>query len=282
MNPYRERILGLLGERTRWRAWSDGRAGGGAREAHRPERDVALLRRRASGRRGQILAHLADAEIGVGFRLRQALAEKDHVGPALRPGQVGRALRRTSTARRRARSFVRPARLERRAHQDALSAATSPAPTCIRERRAGVRRHHREDAGRPRPEPPRPARADRRAVRAARPPGVSLRDLRDRGVGARVLVARSEPPDRASGRPEGAGGPAASPAPRRTSGSTVSTWTRRRSRSRPLRRFNAFFTRRLQRRRAAAARRTFGCSSRPPTRASTPSGPCPPTAASSR
>ena len=79
MNPYRERILGLVGDRP---ALSSLEA--------TPARIEALVAR--IGRSGmsracapgkwtarQILAHLADAEIATGFRLRQALAEDEHV-----------------------------------------------------------------------------------------------------------------------------------------------------------------------------------------------------------
>jgi hypothetical protein len=79
MNPYRERMLGLLGDRPAIASLEAtpakiealvariGRAG--MSRAYAPGKWTA----------GHILAHLADAEIGVGFRLRQALAEKEHV-----------------------------------------------------------------------------------------------------------------------------------------------------------------------------------------------------------
>jgi hypothetical protein len=79
MNPYRERILGLLGDRPALASLEAtpakiealvARIGrGGMSRAYAPGKWTAR----------QILAHLADAEIGVGFRLRQALAENEHV-----------------------------------------------------------------------------------------------------------------------------------------------------------------------------------------------------------
>jgi hypothetical protein len=75
---YRDRILGLLGERnpveslpaTAARVEATARRLGAA----------ALARSWAPGKwtGQQILAHLADAEVGVGFRLRQVLAEDHH------------------------------------------------------------------------------------------------------------------------------------------------------------------------------------------------------------
>ena len=79
MNPYRERILGLLGDRNvveSLQATTTRVEGLVARIG--PE---GMSRSYAPGKwtARQILAHLAAAEIGVGFRLRQALAEPDHV-----------------------------------------------------------------------------------------------------------------------------------------------------------------------------------------------------------
>jgi hypothetical protein len=79
MNPYRERILGLLGDRPALASLEAtpakiealvARIGrGGMSRAWAPGKWTAR----------QILAHLADAEIATGFRLRQALAENEHV-----------------------------------------------------------------------------------------------------------------------------------------------------------------------------------------------------------
>jgi hypothetical protein len=79
MSAYRERILGLLGERSP----VESLAAAGARVEALVKKigPQGMSRAYAPGKwtAAQILAHLADAEIGVGFRLRQALAEKDHV-----------------------------------------------------------------------------------------------------------------------------------------------------------------------------------------------------------
>ncbi len=79
MNPYRERILGLLGDRPAVESLEAtpgkietlvARIGaGGMSRAYAPGKWTAR----------QILAHLADSEIAIGFRLRQSLAEADHV-----------------------------------------------------------------------------------------------------------------------------------------------------------------------------------------------------------
>ena len=79
MNPYRARILGLLGDRPVLPSLEATPA--------KVEEIVARLGREGMSRARppgkwtarHILAHLADAEIAVGFRLRQALAENDHV-----------------------------------------------------------------------------------------------------------------------------------------------------------------------------------------------------------
>jgi DinB family protein len=79
MNPYRERILGLLGKRNPVESLE---ATGARVEALvKKIGPKGMSRAYAPGKwtAREILAHLADAEIGVGFRLRQALAEKDHV-----------------------------------------------------------------------------------------------------------------------------------------------------------------------------------------------------------
>ena len=79
MNPYRERILGLLGDRP---VVTSLEATPGKIEAVVARIGAAgMSRAYAPGKwtARQILAHLADAEIAVGFRLRQVLAEDDHV-----------------------------------------------------------------------------------------------------------------------------------------------------------------------------------------------------------
>lgn len=75
---YRDRILGLLGDQDPLKAMQN--------SARRIEEEARRLGRAGlersygpgkwSGR--QILAHLADAEIGVSFRIRQVLAEDNH------------------------------------------------------------------------------------------------------------------------------------------------------------------------------------------------------------
>lgn len=78
MNPYVERILGLLGERPVVESMEEtakriGKLAGSLDPA-------ALERAYAPGKwtARQILAHLADCELAIGFRLRQALAEENH------------------------------------------------------------------------------------------------------------------------------------------------------------------------------------------------------------
>ncbi len=78
MNPYVERILGLLGDRPV--------AGSMETTAKRIEALAGTLGAAGMGRSyapgkwtaRQILAHLADCELAIGFRLRQALAEENH------------------------------------------------------------------------------------------------------------------------------------------------------------------------------------------------------------
>jgi hypothetical protein len=75
---YRERILGLLGDRNPLEAMEV--------NAQRVETvarrlgDAGLSRSYGPGKwtGKQILAHLADAEIGIGFRIRQVLSEENH------------------------------------------------------------------------------------------------------------------------------------------------------------------------------------------------------------
>jgi DinB family protein len=79
MSSYRERILGLLGDRpaievlqatpARIEAVAARLGPAGLSRAWAPGKWTAR----------HILAHLADAEIAIGFRLRQAIAEPDHV-----------------------------------------------------------------------------------------------------------------------------------------------------------------------------------------------------------
>ena len=75
---YRERLLGLLGDRNPLEALeaNSKRVESVARRLG----DKGLSRSYGPGKwtGKQILAHLADAEIGVGFRIRQVLAEDHH------------------------------------------------------------------------------------------------------------------------------------------------------------------------------------------------------------
>ena len=75
---YRERILGLLGDRNPIESMqaTARRIEEQARRLGPSGLDRAWGPGKWTGR--QILAHLADAEIGVGFRTRQALAEDHH------------------------------------------------------------------------------------------------------------------------------------------------------------------------------------------------------------
>jgi hypothetical protein len=79
MNPYRERILGLLGDRPALETLE----ASAARVEALAQRigPSSMSRAWAPGKwtARDILAHLADAEIATGFRLRQALAQDDHV-----------------------------------------------------------------------------------------------------------------------------------------------------------------------------------------------------------
>jgi hypothetical protein len=93
-NPYTERILGLLGDADPQETL--------AASPGRLERVVSQLsdqrldRSYAPGKwtARQILAHLTDIELAVGFRLRQALAEDDHT---IQPLDQDRWLQRSST-----------------------------------------------------------------------------------------------------------------------------------------------------------------------------------------
>jgi len=75
---YRERILGLLGDRSPVESMqaSARRTEDVARRLGAAGLEKSYAPGKWTGR--QILAHLADAEIGVGFRTRQALAEDNH------------------------------------------------------------------------------------------------------------------------------------------------------------------------------------------------------------
>jgi hypothetical protein len=75
---YRDRILGLIGERNPLESLpaTAGRVEAVARKLG----DQGLSRSYAPGKwtGKQILAHLADAEVGIGFRIRQVLSEDGH------------------------------------------------------------------------------------------------------------------------------------------------------------------------------------------------------------
>jgi hypothetical protein len=82
MNPYVERILGLLGDRPVVESLQHTgkriEAMAGSLDPMRMERTYAPGKWTAR----QILAHLADCELAIGFRLRQALAEENHQAQA--------------------------------------------------------------------------------------------------------------------------------------------------------------------------------------------------------
>jgi hypothetical protein len=82
MNPYVERILGLLGDRPVVESLQHTgkriEAMAGSLDPTRMERTYAPGKWTAR----QILAHLADCELAIGFRLRQALAEENHLAQA--------------------------------------------------------------------------------------------------------------------------------------------------------------------------------------------------------
>jgi DinB family protein len=75
---YRTRILGLLGERNPIESLED--SARRVEETARRLGEAGLARSWGPGKwtGKQILAHLADAEVGVGFRVRQVLAEDHH------------------------------------------------------------------------------------------------------------------------------------------------------------------------------------------------------------
>jgi hypothetical protein len=75
---YRERLLGLLGDRNPLEALEANSKR--VETVARRLGDAGLSRSYVPGKwtGKQILAHLADAEIGIGFRLRQVLSEENH------------------------------------------------------------------------------------------------------------------------------------------------------------------------------------------------------------
>ena len=75
---YRERLLGLVGDRNPLEALEENSRR--VESAARRLGDKGLSRSYGPGKwtGKQILAHLADAEMGVGFRIRQVLAEDNH------------------------------------------------------------------------------------------------------------------------------------------------------------------------------------------------------------
>ena len=75
---YRDRILGLLGDRDAVRSMQESarRIEAAARRLGAAGLEKSYGPGKWTGR--QILAHLADAEIGISFRIRQVLAEDHH------------------------------------------------------------------------------------------------------------------------------------------------------------------------------------------------------------
>jgi len=75
---YRERLLGLLGDRNPLEALEANSKR--VETVARRLGDAGLSRSYGPGKwtGKQILAHLADAEIGIGFRIRQVLSEENH------------------------------------------------------------------------------------------------------------------------------------------------------------------------------------------------------------
>ena len=75
---YRERLLGLLGDRNPLEALEANSKR--VETLARRLGDAGLSRSYGPGKwtGKQILAHLADAEIGIGFRVRQVLSEENH------------------------------------------------------------------------------------------------------------------------------------------------------------------------------------------------------------
>ena len=79
MNAYRDRMLGLVGDRPALASLEATPAKVEALVARIGRGGMSRASARGKWTARQILAHLADGEIAVGFRLRQALAEDDHV-----------------------------------------------------------------------------------------------------------------------------------------------------------------------------------------------------------
>jgi len=111
MSEYRERILRTLGERSpietmeatvpRLEELSRRLGPAGMKRSYGPGKWTAF----------QILAHLADAEMGVGVRLRQVLAEDDHKAQAFDPDRWASRypdLKADGAAALRALAAVRP------------------------------------------------------------------------------------------------------------------------------------------------------------------------------
>jgi hypothetical protein len=78
MNPYTERILGFLGDRPYLASLEDTAGRIQAIAASLIPHGLERSRGAGTWTAREILCHLADVEIGVGFRLRQALSEDDH------------------------------------------------------------------------------------------------------------------------------------------------------------------------------------------------------------
>ena len=75
---YRDRILGLLGERNPLESMAATAARVEAAARRLGERGLANSYGPGKWTGKQILAHLADAEMAIGFRIRQVLAEDGH------------------------------------------------------------------------------------------------------------------------------------------------------------------------------------------------------------
>jgi hypothetical protein len=78
MNPYVERILGMLGDRPAVESLEHTAKRIGAMATTLDGRRMETRYAPGKWTAREILAHLADAEVGVGFRLRQVLAEENH------------------------------------------------------------------------------------------------------------------------------------------------------------------------------------------------------------
>ena len=84
-DPYTERILGLLGDRDPNQVLeaSVGRLEGLLARLKGPDFDRSYAAGKWTAR--QVLVHIADVEMVVGFRIRQALAEDDYTVQAIDP-----------------------------------------------------------------------------------------------------------------------------------------------------------------------------------------------------